>query len=146
MNAMSTGPPKPTAAINFGRPLAYVVVAPVLGSTRAILPAALSVTYSAPSGPMVLPEPPSRPVTSRDAVAFPEGGAEALAADGANIAIKATDNSNSFLGAAPMRLSPMGLAPFPAASSTPDMGSLWSATVESMRGSTGFRVRSVPTP
>jgi hypothetical protein len=55
---MSTGPPKPAAGISFGSPLAYVVVAPVLGSTRVILPAAFSVTYSAPSGPTVLPEPP----------------------------------------------------------------------------------------
>ena len=79
---MSTGPPKPAAGINFGSPLAYVVVAPVLGSTRVILPAAFSVTYSAPSGPMVLPEPPSRPVTNRYAVGSLEGGA-ARAAGGA---------------------------------------------------------------
>ena len=32
-------------------------MAPVLGSTRVILPAALSVTYSALPGPIVLPEP-----------------------------------------------------------------------------------------
>src|SRR5829696_6648435 len=79
MNAMSIAPPRPM--IDVGRPLAYVVVAPVLGSTRVIRPAAVSVTYSARSGPMVLPEPPCRPVTSRYAVAFPEGGV-ALAADG----------------------------------------------------------------
>ena len=36
----------------------------------------------------------------------------------------------------------MGLAPSPDASSTQDMGSLWSTSVESMRESTGFRVRS----
>src|SRR5215207_594055 len=65
---MSTGPPKPAAGISFGSPLAKVVVAPVLGSTRVILPAALSVTYSARSGPMVLPEPPCRPVTKRCAI------------------------------------------------------------------------------
>ena len=39
-------------------------MSPVFGSTREILPAAPSVTYSAPPGPTVLPEPPSRPVTS----------------------------------------------------------------------------------
>ena len=80
MKAMSIAPPMPM--IDFGNPLAKVVVAPVLGSTRVTLPAAVSVTYSAPSGPMVLPEPPCRPATSRCALAFLEDGA-ALAADGA---------------------------------------------------------------
>src|SRR5687768_1420144 len=107
---MSTGPPKPTSGINLGSPLANVAVAPVLGSTRVILPAALSVTYSAPSGPMVLPDPPSRPATSRCAVAFPEDRAEALATEGATIATKATDNSNSFLDAETKRLSSMDCA------------------------------------
>ena len=57
--------------IDFGRPLANVVTAPVRGSTREILPAAPSVTYSAPPGPMALPEAPSRPATSRVAVGPP---------------------------------------------------------------------------
>ena len=39
-----------------GRPSTYVLVAPVLRSTRSTLPALGSVTYSAPSGPIVLPE------------------------------------------------------------------------------------------
>jgi hypothetical protein len=42
MNATSMAPPMPT--IDSGRPLAKVVISPVLGSTREILPAALSVT------------------------------------------------------------------------------------------------------
>src|SRR6266508_4841048 len=65
MNATSIAPPMPT--IDFGRPLANVVMSPVFGSTREIRPAAPSVTYSAPPGPMVLPVAPSRPVTSRAA-------------------------------------------------------------------------------
>ena len=63
MNATSVVPPRP-GMIDPGRPLANVVISPVLGSTREILPTALSVTYSAPPGPTVLPEPPSRPVSS----------------------------------------------------------------------------------
>src|SRR5439155_119453 len=78
MNATSV-PPMPT--IDFGRPLANVVITPVLGSTREILPAADSVTYSAPPGPTVLPEPPSRPVSSWVGLGAGDGGA-ALAADG----------------------------------------------------------------
>ena len=54
MNATSIAPPMPT--IEGGRPLANVVTCPVFGSTREILPAAPSVTYSAPPGPMLLPE------------------------------------------------------------------------------------------
>src|SRR5215213_7099263 len=93
---MSTGPPKPAAGINFGSPLAYVVAAPVLGSTRVILPAARSVTYSAPSGPTVLPEPPCRPATKRCAVGSPEGPA-AVAADGT------TDASSASIGESAIR-------------------------------------------
>lgn len=98
---MSVAPPRPMTG--FGRPDAYVVVAPVCGSTRVILPAAVSVTYSAPSGPMVLPKPPCRPVTRRDAVAFPECGA-AVAADGALTAINAANNTSN-LRARPIRFS-----------------------------------------
>ena len=47
----------PTSGIAGGRPLANVVTAPVFGSTRRTRPAGPSVTYSAPSGPTVLPEP-----------------------------------------------------------------------------------------
>jgi hypothetical protein len=42
LKATSVVPPRPM--IDFGRPLANVVISPVLGSTREILPAALSVT------------------------------------------------------------------------------------------------------
>src|SRR5206468_7705945 len=77
MNATSIAPPMPMIA--GGRPLANVVFSPVCGSTREILPTAPSVTYSAPSGPMVLPMAPCKPVTSRVAVGPPDGGA-ALAA------------------------------------------------------------------
>src|SRR5438034_10273411 len=91
MNAMAIGPPIPIAGIAVGRPLAHVVFSPVCGSTREILPAAPSVTYSAPSGPMVLPMAPSRPVTSRVAVG-PTHGDEALAADDVIIAITAAVN------------------------------------------------------
>src|SRR5437867_4327908 len=93
MNATSIAPPMPT--IDFGRPLANVVMSPVFGSTREILPAAPSVTFSAPPGPTVLPEPPSRPVSSWVALGSADGGA-ALAADGVIIPIRATANNNSF--------------------------------------------------
>ena len=93
MNATSIAPPMPT--IDAGRPLANVVMSPVFGSTREILPAAPSVTYSAPPGPTVLPEPPSRPVTSCVGLGAPDGGA-ALAANGVIIAIRAAANNNSF--------------------------------------------------
>src|SRR5437667_7648325 len=89
MNATSVVPPMPT--IDFGRPLANVVISPVLGSTREILPAADSVTYSAPPGPTVLPEPPSRPVSSWVGLGAGDGGA-ALAADGVIIATTAAAN------------------------------------------------------
>src|SRR5437867_2626321 len=92
MNATSV-PPMPT--IDFGRPLANVVITPVLGSTREILPAADSVTYSAPPGPTVLPEPPSRPVSSWVGLGAGDGGA-ALAADGVIIPTTAAANSSSF--------------------------------------------------
>jgi hypothetical protein len=42
MNATSVVPPTPL--LDCGRPLAKVVILPVLGSTREILPALLSVT------------------------------------------------------------------------------------------------------
>src|SRR5215216_6666056 len=83
-NSTSMAPPKPMSA--FGRPLANVVTSPVFGSTRETLPAALWVTYNAPSGPAVLPEPPSRPVTSRVGLS-PLDGAAAVAATGAISAI-----------------------------------------------------------
>src|SRR5690348_1629334 len=66
MNATSMAPPMPT--MKGGRPLANVVTCPVFGSTREILPAAPSVTNSAPPGPTVLPDPLARPVTSSVAV------------------------------------------------------------------------------
>src|SRR5688572_28428102 len=62
MNATSIAPPMPT--IEGGRPVAYVVTCPLFGSTREILPAAPSVTYSAPPGPMLLPEAPASPDTN----------------------------------------------------------------------------------
>src|SRR6266496_4097003 len=67
MNATSIAPPMiapPMLMIAVGRPLANVVTSPVSGSTREILPTAPSVTYSAPSGPTVLPLALSRPVSS----------------------------------------------------------------------------------
>src|SRR5438067_2788842 len=79
-NATSTGPPMPRIAS--GRPLANVVTAPVFGSTRETRPALPSVTYSAASGPTVLPRPPLRPETRRVAVG-PRGGGCPPAAGGA---------------------------------------------------------------
>src|SRR5205809_2851055 len=102
MNATSVVPPMPT--IDFGRPLANVVITPVLGSTREILPAADSVTYSAPPGPTVLPEPPSSPVSSWVGLGAGDGGA-ALAADGVIIPTTAAANNSSF------RWGPIGPSP-----------------------------------
>src|SRR5262245_33240333 len=73
MNATSTTPPKGNPTIRFGKPLANVVISPVSGSTREILPAWASVTYSAPPGPRALPEPPCNPVTSSSAVGPSDG-------------------------------------------------------------------------
>src|SRR5438067_2284875 len=78
--ATSTGPPMPRIA--GGSPLANVVTAPVFGSMRETRPALPSVTYSAPSGPTVLPRPPLRPETRRVAVG-PRGGGCPPAAGGA---------------------------------------------------------------
>src|SRR3954454_8767179 len=55
MNATSIAPPMSASAC--GSPGTNVLVAPVRGSTRNTLPARPSVTYNAPSGPIVLPEP-----------------------------------------------------------------------------------------
>ena len=56
-NATSIAPPMPDRRDGGGRPVAKIVIAPLRGSTRRTLPAWPSVTYSAPSGPTVLPEP-----------------------------------------------------------------------------------------
>jgi hypothetical protein len=102
MKATSIGPPMlkpPMLMIAGGRPLANVVFSPVWGSTREILPAAPSVTYNAPSGPMVLPlAPAAKPVTSRVAVGSSHG-CRARAADGVIIAIRVAANNSAI----PMR-------------------------------------------
>ena len=54
MNSTSIAPPTPSTC--GGSPSANVLAVPVVRSTRSTLPALGSVTYSAPSGPMVLPE------------------------------------------------------------------------------------------
>src|SRR5688500_5124027 len=92
MNATSAAPPMPNSRVD--RPLANVVTSPVFGSTREILPAQPSVTYSARPGPTVLPEPPSRPVTSWVAVGPLDGGA-AVAAAGVITPIRAATDNNS---------------------------------------------------
>src|SRR5215208_1768647 len=84
MNATSIAPPSGMTCV--GRQLANVVTAPVSGSTREISPLAGSGTYSAPSGPTVLPEPPARSVTQPGVTVVAPGGA-ALAANAAIIAI-----------------------------------------------------------
>ena len=70
-----------------GRPLAKVVTAPVLGSTRRTRPPGPSVTYSALSGPTVLPEPhpPTQPGAAKVASSWtvgPFGGFVAPAVEG----------------------------------------------------------------
>src|SRR5919107_4473098 len=55
--ATSIAPPRPASGTAGGRPLAKVVISPVAGSTRRTRPPGPSVTYSALSGPIVLPEP-----------------------------------------------------------------------------------------
>src|SRR5687768_8777383 len=92
MNAMSMAPPMPT--INGGSPVANVVTSPVVASTRETLPAAPSVTYSAPSGPTVLPDPLARPVTSSVSVGAATGGGP-IAANGVVDAISAAAPHNA---------------------------------------------------
>src|SRR3954464_3251127 len=94
MKATSVAPPKNGWTAG-GSPVANVVTAPVLRSTRRTRPALPSVTYSARSGPIVLPEPQPRThpgaanvVSSR---AVGAGAARfALAVDGAAAATAAT--------------------------------------------------------
>src|SRR2546423_12550746 len=80
MNATSTTPP--AALFEIGRPLAKVVNVPVAGLTREIRPIAASATYSAPSGPTVLPRARCRPATSRWAVGDARSTRSACAAGG----------------------------------------------------------------
>ncbi len=92
MKATSIAPP--IGATLVGNPLANVVVSPVLGSTRRMLPVTASVTYSAPPGPTVLPEVPWSPATSSVAWGASHAGC-ALAPVGSSIVISAAaDNSN----------------------------------------------------
>ena len=84
-------PPMPTAGVARGRPLAKVVIAPVSGSMRRTRPAGPSVTYSAPSGPIVLPEPqpPVQPGAAKVASslttgALPRSLGTAVEGDGGN--------------------------------------------------------------
>lgn len=74
-NATSIAPPIPTSGIAAGKPLANVVTAPVRGFTRKTRPPGPSVTYSALSGPMVLPEPqpPAHPGAANAASSWPTG-------------------------------------------------------------------------
>ena len=62
MNAMSIAPPMPKTC--GGSPDANCVTAPDRGSIRHTFPALPSVTYNAPSGPTVLPEPRPLPNTA----------------------------------------------------------------------------------
>ena len=75
-NATSIAPPMPTAGIAAGSPLAKVETAPVRASTRSTRPPGPSVTYSAPSGPTVLPEPqpPVHPGAAKLANSRASGG------------------------------------------------------------------------
>ena len=95
--AMSATPPPITPAICSGRPSAYVVTVPRLGSIRWIRPSVLSVTYRAPSGPTVLPEPqmssaqgPSTKVASSVTLGVPDWPSAALPAAGTPGARSAT--------------------------------------------------------
>ena len=56
-NATSMAPPMPGGVFMSGSPAAKVVTAPLRVSTRRTWPPWPSVTYNAPSGPIVLPEP-----------------------------------------------------------------------------------------
>ncbi len=93
MNATSIAPPMPTIArrqtAGERRDL------PVFGSTREILPATPSVTYSAPPGPTVLPEPPSRPETSRSALVT-AGGLATTAGASAKVVNKNRTSTTGF--------------------------------------------------
>ena len=56
-NATSMAPPMPGGVFMSGSPVAKGVTAPLRVSTRRTWPPWPSVTYNAPSGPIVLPEP-----------------------------------------------------------------------------------------
>jgi hypothetical protein len=78
----------PTSGIAAGRPLAYVVVLPVLGSIRRTRPPGPSVTYSALSGPIALPEPqpPTQPGAAKVASVRTAGLRASAAAGMATVA------------------------------------------------------------
>src|SRR3954462_8274678 len=84
-------PPMPGGVLMSGKPATNVVTAPLRVSTRRTRPPWPSVTYNAPSGPIVLPEPhvPVHPGTANVAssvTAGRAGGAPlAAAADGTAI-------------------------------------------------------------
>ena len=87
MNATSIAPPVGAAGFGMGSPLRNVDVAPVSGSTRAMVPSRLAGTYRASSGPMVLPVAPVSPDARRTGVGLVAG--VAFATDGAVIASSA---------------------------------------------------------
>ena len=67
-----------------GSPSANVETAPDSGSTRKTLPALPSVTYNAPSGPTVLPEPKPLPNEASSVTSGDGGGRSALAGEAAS--------------------------------------------------------------
>src|SRR5215207_11604623 len=81
-NTTSVAAPVGGPGVFGGRPLANVVIAPVSGSTRSTRPAGPSVTYSALSGPTVLPEPQAtaQPGAANVASSCTTGGFEGFAA------------------------------------------------------------------
>ena len=95
---MSATPPPMTPSICRGRPSAYVVTVPRRGSIRWIRPPVLSVTYRAPSGPTVLPDPqmsstqgPSTKVASSVTRGLPDSFAVAEAPGASRPTISASD-------------------------------------------------------
>ncbi len=85
-------PPMPGGVLRGGSPAANVVIAPVRGSTRRTRPAWPSVTYRAPSGPIVLPEPqvPVHPGAAKVTSSVTRGPRCAAATPGSTISTVAT--------------------------------------------------------
>ena len=81
MKATSIAPPMPNTC--GGRPSAKVVTSPLCRSTRSTLPALGSVTYSALSGPIVLPAANPLPNVASVVTSRPAGSVVASAAAGA---------------------------------------------------------------
>src|SRR5215213_9504501 len=96
-------PPMPGGVFMSGSPAAKVLTAPLLVSTRRTRPVLPSVTYNAPSGPIVLPEPhvPVHPGAAKVTSSVTAGacGCHLLAAADGNAIVSAAIITTAILDA-----------------------------------------------